>query len=271
MYTEISPQQTVDKDTQLITNEINRKILYRKKSKLKSLFAKFPRLYRCMLNLLKWTGKVEIIPFEHRPCYIIDSQRLQAVFGVGTTSTANRYLNYLCGVRLIDKISQYKGHTLYDNGNRLEQGKTLINVIAIPRYTADRLKKIDDNINFFLDNNITTGNISYVTLCERGLKDIADKVYRFNKRTAPTTARERFKRLYGLIQAQIDKYEYTNMDKLYNALQGELKPLEVDRLIKIYKQQLLLVYKYKRPTKAEKEKYNLESDKWIFTEKEIEQ
>lgn len=197
-----------------------------------------------------------------------------------TTAVSNRWLNYLCAVGLLTKSRYNTQFTagklkLTDKSRRQKMTKSQrqklklnikpINTFKVIAYNPDLFKACEERVRLLKAKGITPGNISYLTLTENGLRDIAKEVFLEERLLAEEKKQREYEELVGLLDSLIDLNGYTTKQEVKD--NSRLPDKEIDTLFKLYGKRLKQTRKYKPPTQAEIELFGLTDRKFIWIKK----
>ena len=236
-------------------------------------FIEEPDLRKTFFAVLNYIKDKQIIIYKHKYVFFLDNLRLSyQVRKSSGTGTSNRHINFLCAMGLLTK--QYQNST--DSKLMIEINKIFLsnnadrsmpmNVFYIRKYTDEELRRINYRCKFLSEAGITRGNISYNQLVLNGLKEIADEVYIYNRKSAPDRKYQEARELVRVIDMLIDTNGYATKSQIKGNM--VVSDAEIDRLFRIFKQQLKELFYYKRPTNYQKDIFQLKDNRWIFTRKE---
>lgn len=249
--------------------DYNRQVLYHLPSKYKCLELALRNTKKDLLKILKDIYAIDPIIWKQNYVWYMDNNKLtKKVRKVGACSTSSRHFNYLCALGVLEKIPQYDGHMIGINEEfLLETGRQrAINVFSIHKYTDKKLEEIEERAKILLERKVTCGNISKDKLVAAGLPELAKNIFYSNLEQSYTKKENDFKRLLKALEEQINCKGYSTMQDLSQSL--KMSQERVRELNKIFKLQMEERYYYKAPTKEIREKYNINTHKWIFTKKE---
>jgi len=229
-------------------------------------------LLETLLNIYEYEQAHPMIEHEGRLTFFADNTALthRVRKKVSGYATSNRHLNFLCCLGILEKVYQRKDkdNLLAVNRKFLVQNndKSIpINALYVPRLTHEKLADCEKRAKFLTGAGITAGNISYNTLVLNGLSEMAAEVYYHNSPFAPERKAELFEVVSLILNMLIDDYGYATRQQVMDNLL--ITDAETEQLFKITKPLLANVYHYGRPTKAQKEQLNLDSNSFIYTYK----
>lgn len=267
--------------------QYNRKRIYKLPKKFEYLqLALEPMVEQLLLDIIAYWLKKDCIGYgSHGMVYFLSTHNgTYAVRKKTTRGVTNRYINYLCALGLLKKLEQRimygydqrerrylrkniitivnRNHLKYDKNQNLEP----INTFEVFKYTTEVLEECNKRAERLLNAKITPGNISYNQLAINGMEDIAKEIYIKDRKLSVEKKIREYEILVECIDFLISEKGYTTKQEIFDNCQLEDKELE--KLFKIFKQKLKESYNYKAPTKEDKEKFELDTDKWILTHKE---
>lgn len=270
--------------------EFNRKKLYKIAKK------KFRYLDECLdeyvkdflLDIIAYWLKKDCIAYGSHPLvyFLGTAKATYVVRKKSSTDVTSRYLNYLCALGLLKKLPQNVDYTLPGKPCRRrymrKQQITIvnrnmmrfksftinpINTFEVFKYTTEELEACNERAKRLLSAKITRGNISYNQLAINGLQDIAEEIYLENRDLTVEKKEREYEYLNQCIDLLLDTKGYTTKQDIYNHCYSCIEEKELDKLFKIYKNDLWKDKSYKRPSKAEKAEYGLQDDTWIIKRK----
>ena len=226
----------------------------------------------CILNYLK--GKNLILDHVLNPygayLFFMDFTRLcRDVLHNYNKSTDARYMFIIVAmgffVRQDQAIGQYmvNANRQFSANNPDKQRR--MNVYSLFRWTNDELERINQRAERMINANVGLGNISNNYLMLNGLEDLAADTFPANSKSAPITKEREFEMLAQCIDQLIDDQGYAARWQIRDNLIAFMPDDEIDRLLRIFRNQLQGLYNYKRPTKEQKAAFSLTSDKYIYT------
>lgn len=271
-------------------NEEARKILNYNRKRLYKIPKKYaelqevltPPLYEFLLDIISFWLKVDCISYgSHDMVYFLGTQKATYKVRKKTTKgVTNRYINYLSAIGLLKKIEQV---IVYDDKRRFfrknviskvninllkydtNYSKQPLNTFELTKYTTHLLDICNQRAKRLLKANITTGNISYNQLAINGLEDIAKEIYLQSRDLSVEKKEKEYNILIQCMDFFIQKQGYTTKQEIYKNC--PFPQNEIDKIFKIFKNDILAKYTYKPPNKEEKKEYGLTGDKWIIIKK----
>ena len=144
--------------------------------------------------------------------------------------------------------------------------KTPISVFTVYRYTDKQLEKMDKNAGRLLDAKMTVGNLSHDRLMAAGLEDLANEVYFLNSDEVFHRRQQAIEVVFRELDRIIAQKGYASKRELYQAL--PFPDNEIDKLLKIFKNQFQERYVYKRPNADERSRWNILGDSWKIMERQ---
>lgn len=272
-------------------NSLAKQILNYNRKRLYKLPKKFPYLQEALtpvlqdflLDIIAFWLKVDCIAYgSHNMVYFLGTQKATYTVRKRTTKgVTNKYINYLCAIGLLTKLEQkileghnrryfYKNSISKVNINVLKYdrnyNKQPLNTFELIKYTTEFLENCNARAKRLLDANITAGNISYNQLAINGLEDIAQEIYLENRELSVQKKEREYKELIKCMDFLIEQHGYTTKEEIYNNCL--LPQKEIDKLFRIFKNELWKTRQYKTPNKQEKELFGLNTSNWIITCKE---
>jgi hypothetical protein len=255
----------------------NRKILYHipKRYKYLNYFlgedeAKFTALRMTLFAVYKFLSKKEIMMYRHMYVFMLDTDRLtyKVRKKAAGRATTNRHMNMLCAIGLLRKEKQSIKDDILLNANRkflkeCHWRERPINVYSFRRYDKKQLEYMEERAKRLYDAGITCGNFCQSILTLHGLEDIANEVLPANDKTAPMKKSTEYQYLRTVLDFIIEEQGYCTKQQLLDNL--EYSDKEIEKLFRIFKQDIQEEFYYKRPTKQQMTEWNLKSLKYIFT------
>lgn len=254
--------------------EYNRKIIYYVPRKYKYLneYLKNSWLRDTLLKVYSFIADKEMIIANHKYLFFADNTTLSyRIRNSSGTATTSRHMNLLCALGLFQKHrqSKNKGELIKINENFFKSkpyARRSINVYSVRKYTEKELKRIESRARRLYEAHITAGNFSQSMLALNGLENIAIEVLPYNDRMTPVQKLEEYKKLVAVLNYIVKQKDYALKEDVYNNL--NLPDAEIDKLFKIFKNDISKDYCYKRPTKQQIKEFNLQSLKFIYTKRE---
>lgn len=264
---------TVDRAKEIISS--NRQVLYHYPKEYKNTIYYLEMygntLKKTLLSVYKFVMNNEIIMANNQYVMIMDNMNLQkkvrkTMWSAGTTS---RHMNLLCALGLLNKVNQNERNMLEINKTFLENSnKTIpINVFAYREYTEQEMERIEERATRLREAGVTSGNMSADMLRLHNLNDICSSVYPYNKYASTEKKMEQGEQLANVIDTLIEVNGYTTKQDI-KANMPYVSDSKIDKLFRMFKKDIALLYYYKKPTKEQKELYDLKNYTYIYTRKE---
>jgi hypothetical protein len=254
--------------------EYNRSILYHLPVKYEYLNHYLQGSLRgTLLSVFKFISDKQILIVDHKYIFFADNKTLtyKARKKSSGESTTSRHINLLCALglftkqyqsRLKDKLIDVNKNFFTNNPHK----KRSINVYSFRRYTEQELKRIEDRARRLAEVNVTAGNFCQTMLACHGLEDLSNESLPSNNRKAPEKKAMEFQDLLYCISYIVDIQGYTTKQEIKDNL--AIEDTELDKLFRIFKQDIAEIFYYKRPTKKQMEQWGLTTLKFIYTRKE---
>lgn len=259
-----------------IINE-NRYIIYHLPKKYSYLgrLLEDERVKNTLLSIYKFISNKEIIIYKHKYEFFLSTQQISKIRKKTGAGTANRYINFLCCIGLINKQYQYldiNGEAdkteltninysfMLNNSDR--KNNRPINTFYFRRYSQKELDRLEQRAKLLIQKNITPSNVSSNVLKANDCEDIANEVYYANDKRAITKKKNELKVLLSEIEKLIKYKGYAKKADI-----KQFDRVELDKLFKIFKRQISEKYIYKAPNKAEKAEFKLKDNTWIIRRK----
>ncbi|MBR5583733.1 MAG: hypothetical protein IKW21_04325 [Lachnospiraceae bacterium] len=249
--------------------EYNINLLYHLPKKYKCLDRALRDVRGEMFKLLQFCKSKDPIIWKQKYVWFVERNRMKAIMNVGTVRSANKKFNYLCCLGILEKVKQSEDDMIGVNMMFLldykDKGRKVnrpINTFAVHRYTEKKLDEIEKRAAKILEHKITPGNISNDKLKASDCGDLAAEVYYANSEKSIENKTRAYKQITDLIDQLCEEKGYTDKDELCLIMGWKREYL--DRILTVFKETWLQQYKYKAPTKAEVEKYKLQSKSWII-------
>lgn len=254
--------------------EYNRNILYHVPAKYKYINEYLKgSLRETLFAVFKFISDKQIIIANHKYIFFADNKTLtykvrKKSSGEATTS---RHMNLLCALGLFNKQyqSKYKDELINVNRNFFNENpekKRSINVYSFRKYDSQELKRINERAERLLNVNVTTGNFCQSMLACHGLEDLANESLPSNNRNAPERKITEFQELLYVMDYIVDAQGYATKQSVRDNLLIDDK--ELDKLFKIFRQDIADSFNYKRPTKVQMQRWGLTTLKFIYTRKD---
>lgn len=230
-------------------------------------------LRETLFAVYRFISDKQIIIENHKYIFFADNKTLtyrirRKSCGLATTS---RHMNLLCALGLFNKQyqSKFKSRLIDVNKNFFEKNpdkKRSINVYSYRRYTDKELERINERAERLFAANVTTGNFCQSMLACHGLGDLADESLPSNDINAPKVKSREFKEMFKVIDYLVDVQGYATKQEIKDNM--TIADEEIDKLFRIFKQDIAKYFYYKRPTKKQINEYGLTSLKFIYTRKD---
>ncbi len=236
---------------------------------INEIFQQKPELRLFLLKILNYAKDKELIIYRNQYCFFMDNTRLTVLRNRTTKEVTNRYANYLCCMGLLHKVYQEidynEGSIHLTNANIafMEQSgsRRPVNTFSIREYTDRELEAIEVNTRLLIDHNVTTGNVSADLLRERGLDELAQKVYYANNPNSFSRKKALYKRLTDILERQISEAGFTTKKRLLKEFGDEQLG---ERIFRIFKDQIQASYMYKPANSEERQRTGFKGKKWII-------
>lgn len=240
---------------------------------------KYPNLSKALklvksdlLRILSFCKKHDPIIYKQRYTWFLDTNKLTYTVRKKTTrSTSNAHFNYLCAIGALTKIHQYNDDITGINATHKlnSPDKDTINTFSIPRYTEQRLERMEQRAKRLYSLKITPSNISHDKLLASGCRSIAKSVYYTNSNKALDRKKEQWEKLQTAINTAITSKGYTTKAETAKAL--KISRIKLDKLITTFRLEWDRAYIYKAPNAQERNTYALENKSWIITRRDADE
>ena len=252
--------------------ERNTKRLYRIPRKYKYLTKLFQGEIRSLyFGVMQHIKDMELYRVNGKECFHLTTSEIIKIRGRGSQDTANHYMNYLCAMGLIRKLSQRNGNLTKVNEKFLKgKEKTVAPINTFYFYAFDpkgeRLEEIDARCRDLVVHGVTQANISKDSLILHGLSSIAEELYG-NVDSALGWKNNSYCKVCNFLSEKIQEKGYATKQDLYDGLtvNQDANRSAIDKILRQYRDMIREDFRYQRPTKAMKEQYHLTSDSWIFS------
>lgn len=253
--------------------ERNTKRLYRIPRKYKYLTKLFQGEIRSLyFGVMQHIKDQDLYRVNGKECFHLTTSEIVKIRGKGSQNTANRYINFLCAMGLIRKLSQIKYQNLTKINEKFLKGKkdTILPMNTFYFYAFDpegeRLEEIEARCKDLVVQKVTKANISKDTLILNGLGSIAEELFEGTD-SALRWKNDSYCKLYNFLTEKIQEKGYATKQDLYDGLtlNRGAKEFAIDKILRQYRDMIREDFRYQRPTKAMKEQYHLTSDSWIFS------
>lgn len=229
-----------------------------------------------LLQIYKFISDKDIIIYKHKYEFFLSTKQIMKIRGKTGEGTANRYINYLCCIGLINKQYQhldYNGEEekteltninfdfMVENADRPINRP--INTFYFRLYSDKELNRLEQRAKLLIQNNITPSNVGFNRLSANNCKEIANEVYYAIDRKVIAKKKKELKALYAELDKLIKYKGYAKKSDIKN-----IDKTELDKLFKIFKEQIREKYIYKAPNKAEKAEFKLKDSTWIIRGKD---
>ncbi|MCD8010294.1 MAG: hypothetical protein LUF34_05810 [Lachnospiraceae bacterium] len=258
---------TIEEQMDLI--KYNRSVLYRIPVAYENLNRALSEdLRQDLLSLYKWLCDIKMFRYHGRYTFYADNDTLTyCIRRKQTKAVTNRHFNYLCAIGLINKSDP---NTEINKGFIKENPVTRVrpmNTYFLKRYIPEELERLDKRAGLLMNAGVTPGNISNDKLKIAGLIDLAKEIYPLNNENSIVRKKAMYDMLLDKIKEDITEYGFCSKTKLYEYECFSDNKNKIDKLLRIFREDIKDKYYYKPPTKEEKVKYGLTRNNWIFTER----
>lgn len=232
-----------------------------------------PSLTETLRKLMLFAVKHQPMIDKNRSVYLLPASKVVRIRGRGTPATANRHLNILCAVGLLNKIEQsvwdidalVSGN--YEFFRHTPSGLHPVNAVRIPKWEPEYLQTVEARARILNDHGITAGNISDNKLLAAGLGDLSHGIYPSNDHGVFTKKEKDYQVILGFIDHSIEVCGYCSKSLIYDNLIDEIERDDIQGLLMIFSEDLKERYNYHMPNKEERERFSLENRKYIYTRK----
>ena len=256
----------------------NNKMLYRlpkpkKYPYLSKLFQDDIRKeYVSIMHYIKAKNTYHPTPFEgegNKLLFHLSSYEFVRLRGKGTYGTANRHINFLCAMGLIRKYKQRENtkinHNFKKNKPYFFKGMNTFYILSFDP-NGERLAEIEARCRKLSQHGVTKGNIKKDKLIGEGLADLAEEIY-FDTHSGIANKEKRYLGICNFLDSIIETQGFATKQKIYDHFSSEIRKSKIDIALKQFKDEFHANYNYKKPTKAQKERFCLVNDTWIITKK----
>ena len=215
--------------------------------------------------IMGYIADKNIYPYWRKKSYHITTQTVVKLRKKSGEGTANRHLNFLCAMGVLQKYKEKR----YATKSRINGTVTYRKP---PKYLPMNtfflvpldLEELDNRCKLLIEHKITKGNISSDKLEEIY---IAKKIYS-NNISGLIWKKDSYDRIKEFLEAQIPDKGYATKQDIYEnvILNKKHNVSAVDKVLTFYRDSFNEDFRYGRPKKEEKAKYKLTSDSWIITE-----
>ena len=222
-----------------------------------------------LFAVYKYLSKHDIMIDSHKYVFMIDNNKL--TYGVRKKScgraTTSRHMNMLCAIGLLRKEKQSITENILLDANRkflseCHNRYIPINVFSFRRYTKNELAFMEERAKRLYEAGVTCGNFCQSMLSLHGLEDISKEVLPANNFSAPLKKLEEFNILHSVLSFIVDEQGYCTKQQLCDNLTFD--DSEIEKLFRIFRNDLEEEFYYKRPTNDQIKKWNLNSLKYIY-------
>ena len=240
-------------------------------SDIEELFIKYPKLLKLLREIYRYYKKRRRAAFENKNLFTISAVYISGILRekdiIRTKATANKYLNYLCCVGFFNKVDRVTSHQVkliknYKNKTHIRD----ISAFTFRKYNKPLLMQINRNVRLLRENKITPSNISSKRLQASAIPEInemAEQIHidEFNNMVWYS---EKALEIFEFIEKDLEINGYTTKSRIYKnvKIKKNNNSRHIDKIISVYR--ILDDYIYKRPSKAEREKYNYSGNKNII-------
>lgn len=225
---------------------------------------------KTLLSILGYLKDKQIIIDKGRYTFFMSNSRLtnDVRKKIYTGSSSSRYLNLLCALGFFKKL---KIETKVNDNFKAKNPDVWrnINVFSYSKWTPQKLDQIEARAEQLKAAGVRIGNISYNYLMINRLPEVAKETFPENNVLAPERKAREFQIMHQCIDMLIETQGYATRQQIEdNVIGADITRQELEKLLKIFKEDLGLLYNFKRPTKIQMDLYKLESKKYIYTKKE---
>ena len=235
-------------------------------SDIQILFDKYPNLIKVLREIYKYYEKKRKVVYKNKNTFTISARYLNGILRekdiYQAKASANKYLNYLCCLGFFEKVSITPEHMrdikpIYRNKDFTRS----ISAFSFRKYNRAVLEQINANARVLLENKISPSKLTNKILKASDIENMAEQIHIDNKDNMKWYE-EQFKKMSFFIDKDIETNGYTTKRRIYENM--NISKSKVDKIIGTYSSKLNNKYIYKPPCKAEREKYNYKSNKWIY-------
>ncbi len=266
----------------------NRNAIYNLRPKYKAInkiFKRSPELRRTLLLIHAFIIKNGCVCDDGEPYIYLTTKKLTRLRGKSQKylSISNKYINYLTAAGFISKVKQTIDYdTMTHELNRTN--RELIskfaaddlkrihfkpkNIFMVEKYTKTILERIEHNIAELEANNIRPTTISNDKLNHKQQHDKSRHTY-YNNTSGLEEKLKNREKLFCHIDRLIEKNGYTVKNEALYRVRDIGGRKKAEETLKFFMDDFKQKYSYKRPSKAEREKFNLRDNKFIITRKDI--
>lgn len=229
-------------------------------------------LRKTLLSVYQYIKSHKLIFYRNRYAFFLSSSRLTYEVRKKSTgkSISSRHMSFLCAMGLFQKMPQDEKCMAEINKNFLRSAEwqlNPINVYWIREYDDSLLQEINYRAGILKAAGISPGNISYNFMWLRGLTDMAAEVFPHGYQAAAEKKIQEYCMLRQLMEWLTASHGYATKEQINDNL---LYPDdEIEKILKIFNDDLRAVYDYKRPKKHQIEQYGLKNSRYIYMVREI--
>lgn len=202
-------------------------------------------------------------------CFYLDtiaySHKIREV--MGSMERSNHGINLLCALGFFWKDQQLERYEINQNYKQDRPSNRLMSIYHFKKINLDEIEKQAERLR---NAKITVGSISANNLRGAGLEDIADMVYFRNNIQAYVKKLVELDEVIDILNTIIDSKGFatkaelmTKCNECYN-----LSRKETEKVLRTFRKDLEKSYRYGSPRKIDRELYDYQLTKWIYTRKE---
>lgn len=225
-------------------------------------------LLRTLFEIYDYLKNREI-EIHYNTCYFFldETSLARKVRGTMYKRSSVQYMNMLCCLGIITKTDPRKAfQQTYNNFRASNPSKRRqINTFCFKKLTEKELKKIERRAKKLRSAGITTSNVSKDKLLNEGLTKIAEEVYPKNSKTSLDKKKSQYVDMVNVIDSMIETKGYAKRTEIFDLL--NVSKTKFQRLLWVFSANIEERYNYKKPTKSQKEKYQLTTGEFIYTAK----
>lgn len=231
---------------------------------------------RCLIGLLDVLRSYDkpMFTMKNGKAYYAVSQRYLIMVHGGSQQTWNSCLTFLAVIGLIERIRPSKDSripaikAMYEKAKEKKLSSQLL--YSIPEYTPEVLRKADEVVALWKSKGVSTSNITKLSVVTVIGKQEADRSTITIHRPGSDNEAA-IKEMLFRITKTVEAKGYTTKNEVL-AMTATRTPRTEYQLERIWKQVHNSILQeagasYHRPTKEQKEQFNLANDNWIITKK----
>ena len=181
---------------------------------------------------------------------------------LGGRERSNHGINLLCALGFFQKEKDLLRYKINQNFKDSNPETRLMSIYHFKRLNLDEIELQAERLH---NAKITVGSISAVNLKGAGLEDIAEEVYFRNMPEAYDKKFREFFMVLNTLDMIVSSQGYATKQDIY--LMSELSGKETEKVLRAFRKDFDKYFRYGRPRNIDKELYDYQLTKWLYTRK----